>query len=76
MRGFEVRHTKDLKRPKSDFLKGPKKGKIHPPKQGSKKGSQIAENAHKQGLLGGSSAGAYRTIASQIEGFLGNRRRL
>jgi hypothetical protein len=29
---------------------------------------EISGNAQKQGLLGGSSAGAYRTIASQIEG--------
>jgi hypothetical protein len=27
MRGFKVRHTANLKSPKSDFLKGQKKGK-------------------------------------------------
>jgi hypothetical protein len=50
MLDFEVRHTKDLKRPKSDFLKRQKKAKFtlkFTPKIAVQKGPKSEENPMK-----------------------------
>jgi hypothetical protein len=41
---FEVAISLELKIPKMQFLKEQKKGKIHPPKQGSKKGPKLQKS--------------------------------